>query len=328
MVFIPALTTFVISALLGGNKVLLVGNIIEQEFTAAYDWQLGSALSMVLMVFIILNILLEAFTMMQKVKNLYLGAIVAFLYAPIVVLIAQSFNASRYRGQWTGFTWEWYEKLVENEEIINAFSNTLTIGVTSAVFATLLALVTALGMRQMGRRGSMLFRGLANVPLLNADIVTGISLMLLFLGLGLRLGYDTILLAHIVISLPYAMLCILPQVLSMDDVCYEAARDLGATPVQAFRKVILPELMPGIVAAFLLSFAMSADDFIVTYFTKGAGIETLTTEIYSELKLGVHPEMYALSTLFFCGVLVFAALLMVNYKVSPATARRAGGGGA
>ena len=252
---------------------------------------------------------------MEKFKKIYLGAIVLFLYAPILVLIAQSFNASRYRGQWTGFTWQWYERLIENEEIISAFSNTLTIGVTSAALATLLALVTALGMRQMGLRGRMLFRGLANVPLLNADIVTGISLMLLFLGLGLRLGYDTILLAHIVISLPYAMLCILPQVLSMDDVCYEAARDLGAAPVTAFRKVILPELVPGIVAAFLLSFAMSADDFIVTYFTKGAGIETLTTEIYSELKLGVHPEMYALSALLFCGVLVFAALLMVNYKV-------------
>ena len=246
---------------------------------------------------------------MEKLKQSYLGAIVLFLYAPILVLIAQSFNASRYRGQWTGFTWEWYGRLMENEEIIAAFTNTLTIGVTSAVFATMLALVTALGMRQMGSRGRMLFRSLANVPLLNADIVTGISLMLLFLGLGLRLGYDTILLAHIVISLPYAMLCILPQVLTMDDVCY-----VGATPFTAFRKVILPELLPGILAAFLLSFAMSADDFIVTYFTKGAGIETLTTEIYSELKLGVHPEMYALSALFFCGVLVFSALLMVNYK--------------
>ncbi|MBP3780179.1 MAG: ABC transporter permease [Selenomonas sp.] len=252
---------------------------------------------------------------MQKVKNIYLGIIVAFLYAPILVLIAQSFNASRYRGQWTGFTWEWYVKLIESEDILNAFTNTLTIGVTSALLATLLALLTALGMRQMGRQSRMFMRGLANIPLLNADIVTGISLMLLFLGLGLRLGYDTILLAHIVINLPYAMLCILPQVLSMDMVCYEAARDLGASSLLAFRKVILPELMPGIVAAFLLSFAMSADDFIVTYFTKGAGIETLTTEIYSELKLGVHPEMYALSTLFFCGVLVFAALLMLNYKV-------------
>ncbi len=252
---------------------------------------------------------------MEKLKNTYLGAIVIFLYAPILVLIAQSFKASRYRGQWTGFTFQWYESLMESEKIMEAFSNTLTIGVTSALLATFLALVTALGLRQMGHRGRMLFRGLANVPLLNADIVTGISLMLLFLGLGLRLGYDTILLAHIVISLPYAMLCILPQVLSMDDVCYEAARDLGAGPVLAFRKVILPELLPAIMAAFLLCFAMSADDFIVTYFTKGLGIETLTTEIYAELKLGVHPEMYALSALFFCGVLVFAALLMLNYKV-------------
>ena len=151
---------------------------------------------------------------MQKVKNIYLGVIVAFLYAPIFVLIAQSFNASRYRGQWTGFTWDWYAKLIESEDILNAFTNTLSIGVTSALLATLLALITALGMRRMGRQSRMFMRGLANIPLLNADIVTGISLMLLFLGLGLRLGYDTILLAHIVINLPYAMLCILPQVLS------------------------------------------------------------------------------------------------------------------
>ena len=121
--------------------------------------------------------------------------------------------------------------------------------------------------------------------------------------------------AHIVINLPYAMLCILPQVMGLDRVCYEAALDLGATPFQAFRKVILPELRPGIAAAFLLSFAMSADDFIVTYFTKGAGIDTLTTAIYAQLKLGIHPEMYALSTLFFLGVIIFVALLMVNWRL-------------
>lgn len=253
--------------------------------------------------------------MMAKGKKLYLGLVVLFMYAPIAVLIAQSFNASRYRGHWTGFTWDWYIALFANEDIVNAFLNTLSIGVLSASLATLLALVTALGLRRMGSHGRIFFRGLANIPLLNADIVTGISLMLLFLGLGLRLGYDTILMAHVVINLPYAMLCILPQVLSMDRVCYEAALDLGATPLQAFRKVILPELRPGIMAAFLLSFAMSADDFIVTYFTKGAGIETLTTEIYAELKLGIHPEMYALSTLFFGAVVVLVSLLLFNYRV-------------
>ena len=252
---------------------------------------------------------------MGKGKKLYLAFIVLFLYAPIGVLIAQSFNASRYRGHFTGFTLDWYVTLFENEEILQAFGNTLSIGLLAAFCATLLGLITALALRGMGKRKQAFFRGLANVPLLNADIVTGISLMLLFLGLGLRLGYGTILLAHIVICLPYALLCILPQVLGLDKVCYEAAVDLGATPWQAFRKVILPELRPAILAAFLLSFAMSADDFIVTYFTKGAGIDTLTTAIYAQLKLGIHPEMYALSTLFFVGVILFVALLMGNYRV-------------
>lgn len=252
---------------------------------------------------------------MEKLKKGYLWLIGIFMYAPILVLIAQSFNASRYRGQWTGFTFDWYVALVENEDILNAFLNTLSIGIISAAVATVLGLVTAIGMRRLNAQGRILLRGLSNIPLLNADIVTGISLMLLFLGLGLRLGYDTILLAHIVIDLPYAMLCILPQVLSMDRVCYEAALDLGASPLRAFRQVILPELRPSIMAAFLLSFAMSADDFIVTYFTKGAGVDTLTTEIYAELKLGIHPEMYALSTLFFVGVIILVLLLMGNYRL-------------
>ena len=252
---------------------------------------------------------------MTKLKKGYLALIILFLYAPIFVLIAQSFNVSRYRGHWTGFTWEWYGALFENEDILAALGNTLTIGVTAAVCATLLALLTAIAMRRMDMRTRTLFNGVANIPLLNADIVTGISLMLLFLGLGLRLGYDTILLAHIVICLPYAMLCILPQVLGLEDVCYEAALDLGASPFYAFSKVVLPDLVPGIMAALLLSFVMSADDFIVTYFTKGAGIDTLTTEIYAELKLGIHPEMYALSTLFFVAVAVFTVLLVVNYRV-------------
>ena len=147
---------------------------------------------------------------MAKLKKIYLGIIIVFLYAPILVLIAQSFNASRYRGQWTGFTLQWYEKLFTSEDIIEAFLNTLTIGLTAAFFATLLGLITALAIRNFSKKSQLVFRGLANVPLLNADIVTGISLMLLFLGLGLRLGYDTILMAHVVINLPDAMLCILP----------------------------------------------------------------------------------------------------------------------
>ncbi len=316
MVFIPSLTTFFISGLLGGNKILLIGNIVEQEFTMAYDWHLGSGLSLVLMVFIIVNMVVTAYFDRSEgqVKKLYVALVVLFLYAPIGVLVAQSFNASRYRGHWTGFTLQWYGELFQNEGILDALQNTITIGLSSAAIATVLGLLTCMALRGMGRKQRSVYLGVASMPLLNADIVTGISLMLLFLGMGLRLGYGSILMAHVVFNLPYVILCIMPQFLSLDRSCYDAARDLGATPFVAFRRVVLPELRPSLLAGFMLAFTMSADDFIITHFTKGAGIDTLPTEIYAELKLGIHPEMYALSTLVFVFVLVFAVLLIVNRR--------------
>ena len=251
---------------------------------------------------------------MEKVKKLYVALVVLFLYAPIGVLVAQSFNASRYRGHWTGFTLQWYGELFQNEGILDALQNTITIGLSSAAIATVLGLLTCMALRGMGRKQRSVYLGVASMPLLNADIVTGISLMLLFLGMGLRLGYGSILMAHVVFNLPYVILCIMPQFLSLDRSCYDAARDLGATPFVAFRRVVLPELRPSLLAGFMLAFTMSADDFIITHFTKGAGIDTLPTEIYAELKLGIHPEMYALSTLVFVFVLVFAILLIVNRR--------------
>lgn len=251
---------------------------------------------------------------MEKLKKAYVALIALFLYAPIAVLVAQSFNASRYRGHWTGFTLQWYGELFQNEAILDALENTLTIGLISATIATLLGLITCLALRGMGRKKRSFLLGVSNIPLLNADIVTGISLMLLFLGLGLRLGYGSILMAHVVFNVPYVILCLLPQVLGLDRSYYDAARDLGATPFLAFRKVVLPELYPSLLAGFMLAFTMSADDFIITHFTRGAGIETLPTEIYAELKLGIHPEMYALSTLVFVFVLVFACLLIWNRR--------------
>lgn len=233
--------------------------------------------------------------MMEKWKKGYVALVVLFLYAPIGVLIAQSFNASRYRGHWTGFTLQWYGELFENEGILEALQNTITIGLTSAALATILGLITCMALRGMGRKQRSVLLGVASLPLLNADIVTGISLMLLFLGMGLRLGYGSILMAHVVFNLPYVILCIMPQFLSLD-------------------RVVLPELRPSLLAGFMLAFTMSADDFIITHFTKGAGIDTLPTEIYAELKLGIHPEMYALSTLVFVFVLVFAVLLTMNRK--------------
>ena len=224
------------------------------------------------------------------------------------MLIAQSFNASRYRGHWTGFTLQWYESLFTKERILDALSNTISIGIISAAIATIFALITCLALREVGKKSRAMFMSVANVPILNADIVTGISLMLLFLGMGMRLGYGSILLAHIVFNVPYVMLCIMPQLLSLDKSFYEAALDLGASPFKAFTSVVLPEIRPSVFAGFLLAFTMSADDFIITYFTRGAGVDTLPTEIYSELKLGIHPEMYALSTLVFVMIAIFVIL--------------------
>lgn len=251
---------------------------------------------------------------MKYIKQIYLAIIFLFLYAPIAVLIAQSFNASRYRGHWTGLTLDWYTKLFNDDRIVNALSNTLSIGLLSASIATILGLITCVAMKEFSRKWRATFMSVTNIPILNADIVTGISLMLLFLGIGLKLGYVSILLAHIVFNVPYVILCIMPQLMTLDKSFYEAALDLGASPFKAFTGVVLPELRPSIFAGFLLAFTMSADDFIITHFTKGAGVDTLTTAIYAELKIGIHPEMYALSTLVFVFVLIFVMLFAINRR--------------
>lgn len=251
---------------------------------------------------------------MKYLKQIYLAIIFLFLYAPIGVLIAQSFNASRYRGHWTGVTLDWYEKLFNDTRLADALSNTLSIGLLSAGIATILGLITCVAIKELSCKWRATFLSITNVPILNADIVTGISLMLLFMGMGLKLGYVSILLAHIVFNVPYVILCIMPQLMALDKSFYEAALDLGASPFKAFTSVILPELRPSIFAGFLLAFTMSADDFIITHFTKGAGVDTLTTAIYAQLKLGIHPEMYALSTLVFFFVLIFVLLFAVNRR--------------
>ena len=251
---------------------------------------------------------------MKYINQIYLAIIFLFLYAPIAVLIAQSFNASRYRGHWTGVTLDWYVKLFNDQRIADALSNTLSIGLLSAGIATVLGLITCVAMKEFSRKWRATFMSITNIPILNADIVTGISLMLLFMGIGLKLGYVSILLAHIVFNVPYVILCIMPQLMTLDKSFYEAALDLGASPFKAFTSVILPELRPSIFAGFLLAFTMSADDFIITHFTKGAGVDTLTTAIYAQLKLGVHPEIYALSTLVFVFVLIFVILFAINRR--------------
>lgn len=248
----------------------------------------------------------------KVLKRIYLVLIVIFMYAPIGVMIMQSVNVSKARGHWGGFTLSWYAEVLQDETIMAALRNTLTIALLSSVIATLIAIPACLAMTKMTRRARLVMKGITDIPMLNADIVTGISLMLLFLSFGMKFGYGTILLSHITFNIPYVILNILPRLRSFDVSAFEAAEDLGATPVQAFFKVVVPELMPGITSGFLMAFTMSIDDFIITHFTKGAGVDTLSTKIYTEVRKGIRPEMYALSTMIFAAILIL--LLLLNFS--------------
>lgn len=249
--------------------------------------------------------------MKTTLQKIYLGLIFLFLYAPILTLIVLSFNASKTRAKWGGFTLNWYVSLFENEQILNALWNTLLIALISAMVATFIGTIACVAMQGMKRTTRTILIGINNIPMLNADIVTGISLMLLFISLGLKFGFGTILLAHITFNIPYVILSVMPRMKQLNPSVYEAALDLGASHTQAFFKVVFPDLLPGILSGFLMAFTMSLDDFIITHFTKGAGIDTLSTKIYTEVKKGIKPEMYALSSIIFIVVLIL--LLLVNY---------------
>ncbi len=245
-------------------------------------------------------------------QKIYITLIIIFLYAPIATLIVLSFNKSKTRTKWGGFTFDWYISLFDNEVILQALWNTLLIALLSALGATLIGLITCIAINTMKRTTRSICIGIANIPMLNAEIVTGISLMLLFTFIGVEMGFMTILLSHITFNIPYVILNIMPRMRSLSPATYEAAMDLGAGPIKAFFKVVFPDLLPNILSGFLMAFTMSLDDFIITYFTKGAGIDTLSTKIYTEVRKGIKPEMYSLSTIIF--VSVFVLMLLVNRK--------------
>jgi len=244
-------------------------------------------------------------------QKIYIALIFIFMYAPIATLVVLSFNASKTRAKWGGFTTKWYTQLFSNSEIMQALYNTLLIALLSAVFATLIGTIAALSIQGMKKKSRAVLMSITNIPMLNAEIVTGISLMLLFL----TFGFITILLSHITFNIPYVILSVMPRLKQLNPSVYEAALDLGASPWQAFFKVVFPDLLPGVMSGFLMAFTMSLDDFIITHFTKGPGVDTLSTKIYTEVKKGIKPEMYALSTLIFMTVLVL--LILVNKAPKP-----------
>lgn len=243
-------------------------------------------------------------------SRFYIGLILLFLYAPIFILVILSFNQSKSRAKWGGFTLSWYQALFHDSDIMSALSTTLILALLSAIIATIIGTAAAIAINSMKKAPRTLLLGITNIPMLNADIVTGISLMLIFVALNYTLGFTSVLLAHITFNIPYVILSVMPKLKQLNPNTFEAAQDLGASPVYSFFKVILPDIFSGVISGFFLAFTMSLDDFVITYFTKGPQINTLSTKIYTEVRKGIKPEIYALSTLMFVTVLLL--LIFIN----------------
>ena len=247
----------------------------------------------------------------------YLWLLLAMLYAPIVIIAIFSFTEAKVLGNWTGFSTKLYTSLFSggvHHSLLSAIENTLIIAIVAAAVSTLLGSVADIGIHNLRGHKKIVMNTLNNIPMLNPDIITGISLFLLFVSLGITQGYATVILAHVAFCTPYVVLCIIPRLQHMNPDIYEAALDLGATPFQAMRKVIIPEIKPGMISGFILAFTLSIDDFAVTIFTIGTGgLETLSTYIYADArKGGLTPELRPLSTIIFVTVLLL--LIVINVR--------------
>lgn len=249
---------------------------------------------------------------MKKLGKIYLVLVMLFLYVPIFVLIVFSFNESKSRSVFSGFTLDWYRKLFQNDIIISSLVNTLIIAVIASIVSTVLGTLAAIGINSMKKVPKAIVMNITNMPIINPEIVTGVSLMLLFVffaaRMNLEFGFVTLLIAHITFDVPYVILNIMPKFRQMDPHLYEAAQDLGCNPFSAFIKVVLPEIMPGVVSGFLMAFTYSLDDFVISYFTSGSSSQTLPVTIYSMTRRKVSPEINALSTIIF-GVVVIILIV-------------------
>ncbi|MBR5512384.1 MAG: ABC transporter permease [Ruminococcus sp.] len=262
---------------------------------------------------------------MKKIGKIYLGLVLFFLYVPIFVLIVFSFNETKSRSVFSGFTFDWYIRLFNNRIIISSLINTIIIACVSSVISTVLGTLAAIGINNMRKVPKTVVMNITNMPIINPEIVTGVSLMLLFVffaaRMNLEFGFVTLLIAHITFNVPYVILNVMPKFNQMDPHIYEAAQDLGCSPVKAFRKVVLPEIMPGVISGFLMSFTYSLDDFVISYFTSGSTSQTLPITIYSMTRRKVSPEINALSTLIFISVVI---ILVVKNVIEKRALKKAG----
>jgi spermidine/putrescine transport system permease protein len=249
---------------------------------------------------------------LRLLKKGYTLLILLFLYAPILTLIVFSFNDSKSRAKWGGFTLKWYKNMLTDPVIARALYYTLLIAFIAAVISTILGTLAAIGIHFMSKIPKKVLLNITYLPVLNPDIVTGISLMLLFILIQLKLGFTSMLVAHITFCTPYVILSVLPKLRQLNQHTYEASLDLGASPFQALTKVIIPEISPSILTGFLLAFTLSLDDFVISYFTSGNGVSNLSITIFTMTKRGIKPEINALSTVLFVTILIL--MLLINRR--------------
>lgn len=245
-------------------------------------------------------------------KKFYIFLIFLFLYAPIVIMIVYSFNDSRLAVDWNGFTFKWYNELFKDRQILKSLYYTVSIAVLSSTISTIIGTIAAIGIYKLKALPQKVILNINYLPILNPDIVTGIALMTLYVVVGLNLGFISMLLAHITFSIPYVILSVLPKLRQLPSNTLEAAMDLGATPSYALRKVILPQIKPGIITGLLMAFTLSIDDFVISFFTTGNGVSNLSITIYSMAKRGINPKINAVLTLMF--VFVVLIILIINKR--------------
>ena len=250
--------------------------------------------------------------MSRFLKRFYTVLMFLFLYAPIFVLVIFSFNSSKSNANWESFTLDWYIQLFRDRNIMKALYYTLTVALISSVGATIIGTAAAIGIHQMKAVPKRIMLNINNLPVLNPDIVTGVAMMTLFQFIRLDLGLLRLLIAHITFNIPYVILSVLPKLRQMPKNIVEASLDLGATPFYALRKVVIPEILPGIISGALIAFTLSVDDFVISFFTTGKGVTNLSIVIFSMAKRGINPKINALSALMFTTVLIL--LLVINIK--------------
>ena len=254
---------------------------------------------------------------MKTASKIYTGLVMLFLFAPIAILLVFSFNGAKSLSVFSGFSLHWYEELFRDSETLGAVKNTLILAVSAALISTVMGTAAAVGIHRLRNRYLRLALDTAtNIPMINPDIITGISLMLMFVfvgrlfGAATSLNFGTMLIAHVTFCLPYVILQVLPKLQQMDQALPEAAMDLGCTPLRAFLKVEIPEIFPGVLTGLIMAFTLSLDDFVISYFTSGNGFQTLPIRIYNMTKKTVTPKMYALATIIF--FVILAMLLLSN----------------